>query len=229
MLFGCLLCGVILGFLYDFLRMTRMWISTELPPKAKILKAKLILPRRFRLFPNRVHKPKQIKRAKTIEFILIFLEDIFFCLLCALSVILLLYQTNDGQLRLSAIALLIIGFALYLVTIGKWMRFLSSTLTVLLAAVFTWAIAILAYPIVVAMRRCWRWISLFFYFVQRKIKNSIKGIMTRIKGQLELRKAMKAAREISQQSLNEILPTVIKRKRKPNGPYNFSSGARKRS
>lgn len=138
-----LLCGVALGAFYDLLRITRLWMGENLPPAARSLQGRLALPPQLQFF----HMPRGFRRpGKIVSGILIFLEDVLFCLACAVVLILELYVCNDGQFRLSALACLLIGVTAYLMSLGRGVMLVCGTLTALCRVAIVWSLALICYP-----------------------------------------------------------------------------------
>lgn len=154
LLWHAFLLGAVLGFIYDFFRITRLLAGAELPPVAGSLRGRLALPECLRLFPRREDGKKR-RRGRVLNGIVLFIEDICFCLLAALLLILLLYEENDGQFRLGALIMMLLGFFVYLGTLGRLVLSLSGTLVALIGAVLRFVGAVLLWPFF----RIGRWIG----------------------------------------------------------------------
>lgn len=158
MLICALFCGIALGGVYDILRITRYLIngadSNDISPRVRALRERFSLPPALQL-PKKKNKRPSNKRKTIISAIVLFIQDLLFCLLFALAASLLLYQTNDGQLRLSAIVVMLLGFILYLVTVGRWSKRFWTLLTILVQMAFCWIGALLIYP----LRLLWQYLK----------------------------------------------------------------------
>ncbi len=108
------LAGVLLAFLYDLLYMSRLWLippcNRYTIPSIQKLRAKCVTGRKM-------------EKNKTKSFqIALFLEDIIFCIFCALAVILLLYWLNDGAFRIAAPICMAVGFLLWRISLSRAIR-----------------------------------------------------------------------------------------------------------
>jgi hypothetical protein len=106
------LAGVLLALFYDFLYMTRLWL---LPSDKRYTLTAI-----QKLRKSRVKKKSAKKR---IGFqIALFFGDVFFCIIAALTLILLLYWFNDGAFRAVAPLCVAFGFLLFRATASKGVR-----------------------------------------------------------------------------------------------------------
>ena len=217
MLFYSFLCGLALGLCYDVLRLTRMWIGTELPPTAILLRNRLALPPRMKLISAKPRSVKSDKYTKTVRYIVVFVEDILFCLLVALTMALLLYQTNDGQFRLSAVVVLLCGIGGYLATLGRLVRLFSGVIVVIVRATVIWVLAILAYPIVVLARLIVKWTAPLRHRLYERVLNRWRVF----KEKHDLRKQARMERKTYKQASEISVP------RPPNGKHYFASGGQR--
>ena len=106
------LAGLMLALLYDLLYMMRLWVT----PTEKRYRVRAIQ----RLRTSRIKKGSR-KKPKRMKVVL-FLQDIFFCLACAITNILLLYWLNNGVFRAAAPICMAVGFWLWHISISKWVR-----------------------------------------------------------------------------------------------------------
>ena len=97
---------------YDFLYMTSLWL---LPSDKRYTLTAI-----QKLRKSRVKKKSAKKR---IGFqIALFFGDVFFCIIAALTVVLLLYWFNDGAFRAAAPLCVAFGFILFRATLSKAAR-----------------------------------------------------------------------------------------------------------
>ena len=226
MLICALICGMILGGVYDILRMTRVWISGfnhgAISPRMTAIKNALSLPDSLQLKSNKKIKPSTKKRMAIATGILC-AQDILFCLLFAVVAALLLYQTNDGQLRLSAIVAMLLGMGLYLATLGRVLQQVWPLLTILLRAILIWIIAILIYPI--------RLLGRLLEFPTRWLAGQWRHVCSHIKAYLERRKQAKEQRKQKKNhnKINkaEAIANIKFAGQQPDGKYVFVSGRRR--
>ena len=197
MLFCALLCGVALGCVYDVLRMTRFWTDgiepTALSPRVKVLRDRLTMPSALRL-PKRKSKRPSNKKKAILSAVVLFIQDLLFCLLFAVVASLLFYQTNDGQLRMSAIVVMSLGLALYLTTIGRLAKRFWIILTILLSSILGWIVALLIYPVRLLLR-CLK--KPFSWLIGR-----VRGICDRVKQRFELKKQARIQRKQAKEKDN---------------------------
>lgn len=92
------LTGVLLGAVYDCLRLTRI-LPGGVPP----------IGLRRRRLPILGVLPEPKKRRATA--VLIFAEDLLFCLVAGVATVLLFYEAFDGKIRVPALGLLAAGSA----------------------------------------------------------------------------------------------------------------------
>ena len=101
-----LILGAALAFFFDMLR----------------------LPRRFAQQTIDFGKQKptvSLRKRRVVAFVIVFLEDFLFCIVAAVSLILLFYEQNNGKVRPFAFFAAGIGFFLYRVTLQKPIRRLT--------------------------------------------------------------------------------------------------------
>jgi hypothetical protein len=207
-----------LGCVYDILRVLRLTDTTE-SPRVALICGKLALPQVLR--PHIYVKIKQpsVRIKRLARGIRLFFEDVLFCVLFAVTAILLLYYTNDGQLRLSAIACMLIGFGVYFATLGRITKLLFMLVFVLLRAVLCWTTALLIYPLRVlwrALERPWLWLICRY-----------RGMLSRIRGCMEQRRATKAQRK---NNVADSAPTEQPRRllaQQPDGKRVFVAGGKR--
>ena len=169
------LCGVALGAFYDVLRITRLWMGEGLPPAARALEGRLALPENLRFF----HMPRVFRRPGGVAGgILIFFEDVLFCLVCAVVLILELYVCNDGQFRLSALACMLIGVFAYLISLGRGVLLVSGTLTAILRAAVQWTVALVCFPFC----HMFRWVGRLTAPMRRRVAAGVRNLFFRVGG-----------------------------------------------
>ena len=77
---------------------------------------------------------------------LLFCEDVLFGVIGGVLLILLLYYTNDGQLRGLAVLSMLVGFFVYEHTVGRLVRFLLDGLLTVLGRLIRWVMRCLGVP-----------------------------------------------------------------------------------
>ena len=136
MLLCSFLCGIGLGAAYDVLRLLRIMSATEprdvnigRRQERKVLmtdeKKELPLPCFLRIYGKSIrpigfmNAPKSSSLRAILNHLLIFFEDIAFFVLSGVAISLVLYYTNDGQLRFLSPICALIGFVIYYKTVGR--------------------------------------------------------------------------------------------------------------
>lgn len=106
------LLGLLLALLYDFLYMTRLWL---MPGNKRYTVMAIQKLRAARIKEGRSDARKGIRAV-------LFLDDVFFCLVVALAIILVLYWLNNGAFRAAAPLCMVLGFGLFRATLSKGVR-----------------------------------------------------------------------------------------------------------
>ena len=104
--------GLLLALLCDILYMTRLWLT---PSNIRYTASTI-----QRLRTSRV-KQKNATRSNGLR-LAIFFDDILFCLVCAITLILLLYWLNNGAFRAAAPLCMATGFWIWHIGISKGVR-----------------------------------------------------------------------------------------------------------
>lgn len=215
MLCYCFLCGGLLGAFYDVLRLTRVPLGgLRLPLSAERLAAHLVVPKRLCPYDSRVlrsSRKEQSKRARVVPFVVTLVEDVLFFLVGAVVLVLVLYVTNDGQFRLSAVAVLVLGFVCYLVTIGRPIRFGLLIAGVVIKAAMVWLVCLVTYPLLTAIR----WLGIWTAPLRGRVHCFLRCRVCRLRERIRARKQarlMCAARR-RESAL-----------RLPDGRHHFSTG-----
>lgn len=104
------------------------------------------------------------------KFIIIFIEDILFCLGTAVTVVLFVYYANSGIIRWFALFGCALAFAFYYFTVGKLVMFLSEKIIRLIAAILRFIYNITFVPV----RR-------FIKFIVKIIRLAFKKIIAAVK------------------------------------------------
>ena len=143
MLLCALLCGIALGVLYDFVSLVRRRDAGRYPHAEHL---------RERLKPPKALSPRRkqagtMKKKEWIFDLILFFEDVAFCLLFSVVTVLLLYATNDGQWRTSVPVLMLVAFFGYRATLGRPIRQALAYLRALLSTILAWILALLFFPI----------------------------------------------------------------------------------
>lgn len=139
------LLGLFLGAIYDGLRITRVFFGNHYSRRTARRLREIKLP----LIPGA--KTRGESRALGI---IVFFEDLLFCLFAGISLILLLYGLNNGKFRFSVVLCVGLGFLIYRVTLGRLVMLCSE---------------VIAFFIETFFRYCFFFVLFPFSFVKRKL------------------------------------------------------------
>ena len=136
---ACLL-GAALGLLYDGFRILRVFLGERFSQAGnRFQNVKLPL---ITMGGNR-------KKHRKILSVVVFLEDFLFCVLAGIAIVLLVYQLNNGKIRLLIFPLAAVGFVVYRHTVGRIVMLFSETAAFLLEAGVRYVCFFLLFP--------WKW------------------------------------------------------------------------
>ena len=134
--------GFALGGVYDVLRITRILcgihyvkrFSKEEGPSADACARQASMPIRH------------LRASRIQRTIFIFVGDFLFGLVCGVSLIILLYYTNDGQFRALAVFGMACGFFVYYHTLGRLVMLFSEVIVLAVRRLVRWVLRILLLP-----------------------------------------------------------------------------------
>jgi hypothetical protein len=162
-----LILGIFLGAIYDIFRFSR--IARNDPTyniKQKIKK---------RFFPNNTSDNKKTRSKQISESIIIFIEDILFFIVVAITEILAIFHFNNGEIRICYLIISAIGFFVYQKTIGNLIIFFSKKTLHFLRKIIYIVVCIVLIPL------C------FFLRISRKLLEKICKSKKTIKQKLSLK------------------------------------------
>lgn len=184
MLFACLLSGIALGIVYDFVRLTHLFVDCNIPSFVKKIKKKAAVPPALCLLAFRHSKPSG-RVNRILAAAIIVLEDILFAILASATLILTLYLTADGQFRLITLFAQIAGFFIYIQTAGRLTLPAYGTAVVIVRAGILWLLALVSYlPIKLML-----WLHTLLIPFYQRIKSAIGKLLARVTGMLQKYKA----------------------------------------
>ena len=117
--FYAILLGLILGAVYDCLRITRVFFGNHYSHRAARRLQEIRLP----LLP----KAKARGESRALG-VIVFFEDLLFCLFAGISLILLLYGFNNGNFRFFVLFCACLGFLIYRGTLGRLVMLFSEVI-----------------------------------------------------------------------------------------------------
>ena len=153
MLLSCFLGGVAISPVYDVLLIPRTLLCGTWLPWITLLRGRLSLPLALKPWRKLQH-PENMRQTKpkrsgkwhlVMSYALTAVADFGFCLIAAVSLILILYLTNDGAFRLSALTFMLFGLLLGRMTLARWMVLAAQLLYTVLRAGIAWITAMLVY------------------------------------------------------------------------------------
>lgn len=147
MLIYSAISGFLLGIIYDIFRSFERILCKDASLWSEWLQNKLPFP-----FNKASEPSKEPKARRLFRTIFLFFKDVGFCLLCAVTALLVSYLTNHGQFRVSVIALMLSGFVLYLMIVRKLFRLVWEAMLVVLLFVLSWVTWIVTFPICLLLR-----------------------------------------------------------------------------
>ena len=131
------LLGIGLGAFYDIFRITRVFLGVHYSRRAANRLTEIQLP---------LLKPRKKRGESRALGMIVFLEDLLFCLLTGIAFILLFYELNHGKFRLIAVICAGTGFLLYRGTIGRLVMLFSELIAFVLESAVRYAVFFLIYP-----------------------------------------------------------------------------------
>lgn len=157
-----LLLGAFLGVVYDLLRMTRIFLGAHCHRGVARKLSALSLP----WLPKSAAKGER-KMLGTVTFF----EDFFFAVFAGVSLILLLYEANNGKFRVLAVLCVLLGGFLYRMTLGRAVLPLLEGMAFFLGTFVRYLLFVLLQPFRFAWRvtvRVTKGLLLRFLYAERK-------------------------------------------------------------
>ena len=207
MLLCCLLAGIAMGAFEGLVRSLSFLMSKETPTAAKRLVARLWPPQR--LYRRRAQKEDECKpRKHFVTAIVTAVEDAVCLLVAATTLIVLLYATNDGQFRLSAVAGMLIGYLLYRVTLKHRLEAALAVVWAIAWVMGVWCVALAFYPVRALLGCLWR-----------KTRPLRARLIRRIRAMYQAVK-----HHTRHKTASAEVPAPSRSERVPNGQHHFSKG-----
>ena len=162
-----MMLGLLLGAFYDVFRITRVFLGVHYSRRTARNLQDIHLP----LLPP--HKKKKESRALGL---VVFFEDLLFCLMVGISLIVLFYVANNGKFRFPVLICVGAGFLLYRGTLGRLVMLFSEVIAFAIETAVRYALFFLLFPI-----------RALCAFLQKKIKGAVKGTLRRQRKHSRLR------------------------------------------
>lgn len=136
--FYAFLLGLFLGAVYDCFRITRVFFGVHYSRKTA---------KRLRTLQLPLLKPKKERHSIKGLGLLMFFEDLLFSLLAGSSLIILLYEFNNGKFRFLVVVFLLVGFVIYRETMGRAVMLFSEAIAFALETALRYAFFFISLPI----------------------------------------------------------------------------------
>lgn len=197
------LLGAILAFFYDFLRITRVFLGVRYSRRTSKRLQEIRLP---------FIKPYSRRTERRALGIVVFFEDLFFCIVTAIAMILLFYQTNNGNIRIPALFVAGAGFLTYRSTLGRAFMQISE---------------VIAFGIEVCFRYVFYFFTLPIRFLIRQIMKGLRCIAKRtelVHKRSMRRRCTEDALARLQSDACGLLPENIPKNRRPKRGKSIAKG-----
>ncbi len=135
--FDALLLGIGLGALYDLFRLTRVFLGVHYSRRAARRLQEMRLPL---LTPYKKHAESRALG------VVVFFEDLFFCLAAGVALVLLFYEANNGKFRFPVLIAAAAGFLLYRGTLGRIVMLFSEVIAFLIETACRYLVFFLLFP-----------------------------------------------------------------------------------
>lgn len=146
LLLASFLFGVVLGGLYDLLRISRVLLGISRYTDAA--SAPAFCPK-FRKLPR---EKKRMPAARVLQNSILVVQDILFCLAVGILTAILLFSQNNGEFRWFVLVGLVIGFAAYYFTVGKLVITASEYIVFALKTAFLYLLYYATLPLILLGR-----------------------------------------------------------------------------
>ena len=153
-----LIPGIFLGAVYDIFRLLRIARSESTYSARKAI--------RNRFFP-RTKAHGKISRLRISDAAIVFIEDIVFFLIVAVTEILAVYYINEGEIRIYCLLVSVLGFFAYQKTLGRVIVFFSKKILYLIRKIVYCIVCAILIPAFFISRH----IGKMFRAIRRKKKN----------------------------------------------------------
>ena len=137
--------GIVLGAIYDIIRIQRVLLGAEYGEanKGKIDFRNIKLP----IINKKAYSAKYDRISKKILNIYFAVGDVMFVSMCGAAVVLVAYAYNNGKVRLIIYLGLMLGFLAYYFTVGRLVMRLSHFISFVLRSILVYLCEIIVAPI----------------------------------------------------------------------------------
>ncbi|MBQ0010510.1 MAG: hypothetical protein KBS76_05370 [Ruminococcus sp.] len=163
-IFSFLILGFATGSFFDVFRLIRLAFSDDSTVTENAFYRKIAPPHYF-------DRHEKTKHGKVLETLLVGIEDVLFFLISSILFSFQTYWVNDGEIRIWGILLLLLGFFLWRMTLGKIVLFFSAQILFFAKILIYWSFYIIIKPIRVAFS----FIITVFLTVYRKTVSALRA------------------------------------------------------
>lgn len=144
-----IILGGVLGFLYSLLRISRVLLGGrgQYPVSRKFEETE------FPIIGKCLLKRKKRRSARIFLMLIAFLEDVLFCVIVALGIVLLAYVGNNGRIRWFMPLGVLCGFVLFELTAGRIIAAFSELLAVVIRLFVRYLIFFVLFPFKAVSKR----------------------------------------------------------------------------
>jgi hypothetical protein len=147
-----LIPGIFLGMVYDMFRLFRIAGNDKTYSVINAIKNRYF---------SKIHFNKKTRRHIS-DAIFVFIEDVLFFLVVAVTEILATFHFNHGEIRIYCLLISAIGFFIYQKTIGRLVVFFSRKTLYLIRKIIYWIVCLILTPTFYILRFSKKLISFLF-------------------------------------------------------------------
>ena len=224
--------GLALGVLYDVIRIIRIMTLTDTVAHTQakqekewirsLYRRKIPLPLPLSIYGktvmpvgNRSAPKKRTPIAKALAHVALFISDIAFFAISGAAISLVLYYTNDGELRLLAPTCTAISFIAYQLTVAKAVRSVAHIASFVLRSAITYLVLSALLPLVLVGK-------LFMFIARATVKRLVKYIAEK-RDAVESKKKYLSIVAAAEHGMLECGACKVKEKKNVKG-YNQQKG-----
>ena len=162
-----LIPGIFLGLIYDIFRLSRIARNDMTFQVTEAIKKRFF-----------AQSTVRVKKFKIAEPWIVFMEDIVFFLIVAVTEILATYHINNGEIRIYCLLVSVIGFFAYQKTLGRLVIFFSTKILYLIRKTVYIIICIILTPPFLISKQTKKLFRAIYLKRKQKLTNSRKDIRT---------------------------------------------------
>ena len=158
------LCGVIMGVLYDVLRLSRAMMGYHyIPAESPIIKNRFT--DRFPI------KKNDHVTGKAYFKLILFIEDVLFVLIFCAAFVFVLFYGNNGEFRAIFLFAIILGFSSYYISFGRLTVLFFDLWVIYIRAIFCHVIYCALLPIRFLLGQCIKGFKKILYIFSQLLEN----------------------------------------------------------